>query len=125
MPKLTPGAVRSLKRAEDASAEFGHEHVGCEHIIVGILRDPDSIPSQLMERDGSRQRVLTELFRLLSSDSYRSGSNQVVDASGNYLGRMVIGSDGKTQVVSDDGAPISGPLEHVSLPKLNLEIPEW
>ena len=123
MPKLTHRAVRALKGAEEASKEFGHEHVGCEHLLLGILRDPHSIPAQLMERDGSRQRILAELVALLSAASYRTGSDNVTDALGNHVGRMVIRADGKRQVVADDGTAISGPLETLPPPLLNLEIP--
>jgi hypothetical protein len=35
LPTATARIVKALKRSEEIAAEFGHEHVGTEHLMVG------------------------------------------------------------------------------------------
>lgn len=40
---FTDGLRRTLQRARDASAEFHHQYVGPEHILLGVLQDEDAV----------------------------------------------------------------------------------
>ena len=43
--KFTPRAENVLRLAQETALELGHGYVGCEHILLGLLRE-----------DGSRRR---------------------------------------------------------------------
>ena len=48
--KFTPRAEESLRLAQEAAQDMGHDYVGCEHLLLGLLR----------EEEGIAHRVLTE-----------------------------------------------------------------
>ena len=37
--KFTPRAEESLRLAQEAAQDMGHDYVGCEHLLLGLLRD--------------------------------------------------------------------------------------
>jgi ATP-dependent Clp protease ATP-binding subunit ClpC len=70
MPTATPRVVKALKRSEEVAAEFGHEHVGTEHLMVGLLADPHGVATQVVAKHADVGAVIAELRRLLGSPSY-------------------------------------------------------
>jgi hypothetical protein len=45
---LTPGAKRALQRAREAAEELQHSCVGPEHLLLGVLHEPDSTAAELL-----------------------------------------------------------------------------
>jgi excisionase family DNA binding protein len=45
---LTDGAQTAIDVARDEARALNHEHVGTEHLIVALIRDPAAAPSQLL-----------------------------------------------------------------------------
>ena len=44
--------------AQDAGA-FGHQHIGSDHLLLGIVRDPTSFAARVLQKHGiDRERVL-------------------------------------------------------------------
>ena len=41
--KFTPRAEESLRLAQEAAQDMGHDYVGCEHLLLGLLRDKDML----------------------------------------------------------------------------------
>ncbi len=48
LDRFTEGAKRALAYAQDSAKEMGHNHVGTEHLLIGILRDRDGAASQVL-----------------------------------------------------------------------------
>jgi ATP-dependent Clp protease ATP-binding subunit ClpA len=67
----TAEAVAALRDAVAEALEFGHNYIGTEHILLGLLRDPDAPVAKLLERlgaDASESRVrISELLRGFTS----------------------------------------------------------
>jgi ATP-dependent Clp protease ATP-binding subunit ClpA len=68
-----PDAVAALRDAVAEALELGHNYIGTEHILLGLLRDPDAPVAKLLEQLGasapeSRVRI-SELLR-----GYASGT---------------------------------------------------
>ena len=40
--KFTPRAENVLRLAQETALELGHGYVGCEHILLGLLREDGS-----------------------------------------------------------------------------------
>jgi ATP-dependent Clp protease ATP-binding subunit ClpC len=69
---FTSPAKALLPLVEQESRALGHHYIGTEHILLGLIRQGDTVPAQVLsglgaDLDGARDRVL----RLL--DEYRRG----------------------------------------------------
>jgi ATP-dependent Clp protease ATP-binding subunit ClpC len=67
---FTPQAKEVLKLALDESVQLGHRYIGTEHILLGLIREGDSVAAHVLtglgaDLDGAREQVI----RLL--DEYR------------------------------------------------------
>ena len=47
--KFTERARRALQAAEEESARLGHSAIGAEHLLLGLLRDPRSVATRVLE----------------------------------------------------------------------------
>ncbi|WP_327357081.1 Clp protease N-terminal domain-containing protein [Streptomyces sp. NBC_01304] len=47
-PVPTPRYERVVAEASRIAADLGHGYVGVEHLFLAILRDPDSVPTQVL-----------------------------------------------------------------------------
>jgi hypothetical protein len=68
-PEYTPRARRALALAVDGARNLGHDHVGTEHILLGIAREGRGFAAGILERigidlDDLRQRKVIGLSQL-------------------------------------------------------------
>jgi len=49
---LTPRAKRVIELSHAAAVQLGHRYVGTEHLLMGILREPDSVAAKLVASVG-------------------------------------------------------------------------
>jgi ATP-dependent Clp protease ATP-binding subunit ClpA len=69
--KMTPRYVEVSEAAHRIAEEFGHSHVGVEHVFLAIIRDDSAIPSQLIERHVRRDTLEQEVLDLMASKGYQ------------------------------------------------------
>ena len=67
---LTARMQAALLVAKETAGQYGHKHLGTEHIFIGILLDPHAIPSQMLKDLGVREQVIKEIETMLASDAY-------------------------------------------------------
>ena len=67
---LTARMRTALLGAQKLARDFGHKHIGTEHVFLAILLDGDAIPSQIMDSSGTRNEVVEEIRAMLASESY-------------------------------------------------------
>jgi ATP-dependent Clp protease ATP-binding subunit ClpA len=67
---LTPRMRVVLLAAKELASEFGHNHIGTEHVFLAILLDPHSLPSQLMRDAGTSKVIVEQIRTMLASESY-------------------------------------------------------
>ena len=71
---LTPRAKRVIELAVDEARLLGHQYIGTEHILLGLLREGEGVASGVLESLGvSVERVHSELNRTLSQSTQHSG----------------------------------------------------
>ena len=46
--KFTPRAEESLRLAQEAAQDLGHGYVGCEHLLLGLLREEEGIAHRVL-----------------------------------------------------------------------------
>jgi ATP-dependent Clp protease ATP-binding subunit ClpA len=65
----------ALQSAQRLAGEFGHHHVGCEHVFLAILLDRNAIPTQILDETGATDTLLTRIRDILGSESYNRPAN--------------------------------------------------
>jgi ATP-dependent Clp protease ATP-binding subunit ClpC len=56
-PRFTPLAKSSLALATQEAMRFGHNYIGCEHLLLGILAEEEGLGSQVLRRMGVELRT--------------------------------------------------------------------
>ncbi len=60
--RFTPRGENVLRLAQEAAAELGHGYVGCEHILLGILRDGSGTAARALGEAGVTERMVSDLI---------------------------------------------------------------
>jgi ATP-dependent Clp protease ATP-binding subunit ClpC len=67
---FTPRAKRVIDLAKEEAATLNHEHVGTEHLLLGLLRENEGIAAQVLMNLGVRlDEVREEVLELLSPEA--------------------------------------------------------
>ena len=56
--KFTRRSEDAIEKARQAAGDLGHSFVGTEHLLLGILREEDSLGSRVLRRRGLREEAL-------------------------------------------------------------------
>jgi len=79
---FTPRAKRVIDLAKEEAASLNHEHVGTEHLLLGLLRENEGIAAQVLMNLGVRlDEVREEVLELLSPDNNAGGASKDSDTS--------------------------------------------
>ncbi len=74
---LTPRAKKVIELAVDEARLLGHQYIGTEHILLGLLREGEGVAAGVLESLGvSVERVHTELNRVLSQNAPHPAAGQ-------------------------------------------------
>ena len=69
---LTPRAKRVIELAVTEANRLGHNYIGTEHLLMGILREHDSVASKLIISTGvDLNRLYTEILNIFGSSEYK------------------------------------------------------
>jgi ATP-dependent Clp protease ATP-binding subunit ClpC len=77
-PPFTALAKKALKLATDEAAGLGHNYVGCEHLLLGVLAAEDGLASVVLRRMGmdlrtTRRGVVTALAGFAHARETKAG----------------------------------------------------
>ncbi|MGI9096110.1 MAG: ATP-dependent Clp protease ATP-binding subunit [Candidatus Limnocylindrus sp.] len=74
---LTPRAKKVIELAIDEARRLGHNYIGTEHLLLGLVREEGGIASSTLESLGvSLEKVRHEVVRVLSQSSTPSAPQQ-------------------------------------------------
>jgi ATP-dependent Clp protease ATP-binding subunit ClpC len=68
--KYTPRSERVLRHAERIAAEHGHNYVGTEHLLLGLLAEPEGIAGQVLTRIGVADGAAQMTEEVMASSTY-------------------------------------------------------
>jgi len=76
---FTPGAKKTLEHALEEAHGFGHNYIGTEHLLLGLIRDRDGIAGAALaacgvRAEGAREKTLERLSREAPRDEDRPSS---------------------------------------------------
>jgi len=70
---LTPRAKRVIELAIDEARSLGHNYIGTEHLLLGLLREGEGIATSVLDSFGiSLERARSEVVRVISQGAPRS-----------------------------------------------------
>ena len=67
--RYTKKAQQALSLAENTAEELGHNYIGTEHILVGLLEEGTGVAARLLEAYGVREDKVLDLIRRLIAPS--------------------------------------------------------
>jgi ATP-dependent Clp protease ATP-binding subunit ClpC len=82
----TPAARRALDHTANEALTLGHNYVGCEHLLLGLLATEDGLASQVLRRMGgelraSRRAVTAVLTEYLQRGATRTSARRPTAAA--------------------------------------------
>jgi ATP-dependent Clp protease ATP-binding subunit ClpC len=94
---FTPRAKKVLEYSLREALQLGHNYIGTEHILLGLLREGEGVAAQVLVKLGAElNRVRQTVIQLLSG--YQAGKEQVsagVTETGNDKGSQVLDQFGR------------------------------
>lgn len=60
--RFTPRAENVLRLSQEAAGEFGHGYVGCEHLLLGLLRDGGGLAYRALREAGLTKEMVGDLI---------------------------------------------------------------
>ena len=70
LPKQTPRTKAVIECALEEAHYLGHDYVGTEHILLGILRQKDNVAAQMLTSTGLElEEVRAKVIWLLGTKS--------------------------------------------------------
>src|SRR5690242_3964485 len=74
---FTPLAKKVLELALREALSLGHNYIGTEHILLGLVRENEGVAARiLLDFDADAEKIRNEIIRMLSGPGPRSGSGQ-------------------------------------------------
>jgi ATP-dependent Clp protease ATP-binding subunit ClpC len=58
----TPRVKKAIDYAIDESRSLNHDHVGTEHLLLGLLRDSENVAAQLLMNQGLKVEQVREVL---------------------------------------------------------------
>ena len=72
---FTPRAKKVLELALREAMSLGHNYIGTEHILLGIVRENEGVAARiLLDFDADAEKVRNEVFRMLGGPGKRPGA---------------------------------------------------
>ncbi len=88
---FTPRAKRVLELSWDEARQFGHNYIGTEHLLLGLIREGEGVAARVLDNLGvDLAKVRQHIIRLLGESSTSAGSG----ASGAGAGGSLLGVQG-------------------------------
>ncbi len=77
--RFTQSAANAVRGAAEAASELGHNYIGTEHILIGLLRETDSIAASVLNENGVDESRVLDLVRQLISGGGTTAVDDVID----------------------------------------------
>src|SRR3712207_1085272 len=97
---FTPRAKKVLELALREALSLGHNYIGTEHILLGLVRENEGVAARiLLAFDADSEKIRNEVIRMLSGPGGRRGSGS--GASGAAAGAAAQGEGKKSSKLLD------------------------
>lgn len=62
---MTPRGKKVIELAYDNARSLGHNYVGTEHLLLGLMDEKDGVGSQVLQNLAGTEKIKQEVYRLL------------------------------------------------------------
>ena len=63
---FTEKARIAISEAHDAAAEMGHNYIGSEHLLMGLIREGSGVAAKVLEKNGVTAEKVKRIYRYRS-----------------------------------------------------------
>jgi ATP-dependent Clp protease ATP-binding subunit ClpA len=86
---FTPRAKKVLELSLREAIQLGHDYIGTEHILLGLIREGEGVAAQVLQQLGADlNRVRQQVVQLLSGSQAQSGSETLEEPRSEAVGGM-------------------------------------
>ena len=118
---FTPRTKRVIENAFREAKKVGSDFIGTEHLLVGIMREGDSVAVRIMlDLNVNPQKLYNEIIKILNEDSKetefsekRSGSSKNLGSYNQTQTLNQYGTDLKKQAIDGKLDPVIGRKEEI------------
>ena len=128
---FTPRAKKVLELSLREALQLGHNYIGTEHILLGLIREGEGVAAQVLVKLGADlSRVRQQVIQLLSgySGSGSGGEGGASGGSGEKAGATAGGSGGDSQsgslVLDQFGRNLTAAAREGQLDRRRLDLNE-
>ncbi len=72
---FTEKAKAAINAAHDIAAELGHDYIGSEHLLIGLVREGSGVAAKILEKTGVKEDALINMTKQLVGSSTPIDSN--------------------------------------------------
>jgi len=84
---FTPRAKRVLELSWDEARQFGHNYIGTEHLLLGLIREGEGVAARVLDNLGvDLAKVRQHIIRLLGESSSSGAAGGTSAGGGSLLG---------------------------------------
>ncbi len=84
---FTPRAKRVLELSWDEARQFGHNYIGTEHLLLGLIREGEGVAARVLDNLGvDLAKVRQHIIRLLGENSSSSSAQAASGGTSSLLG---------------------------------------
>jgi ATP/maltotriose-dependent transcriptional regulator MalT len=93
---FTPRAKKVLEMSLREALQLGHNYIGTEHILLGLIREGEGVAAQVLQKLGADlNRVRQQVIQLLSG--YTGGKVEALELSEEEIGVLADIAEGATR----------------------------
>jgi ATP-dependent Clp protease ATP-binding subunit ClpC len=93
---FTPRAKKVLELALREALSLGHNYIGTEHILLGLVRENEGVAARiLLDFDADAEKIRNEIIRMLSGPGRRQGAAQGGPAAAGTGGSAAAAAEAK------------------------------
>ncbi|MBA2512942.1 MAG: AAA family ATPase, partial [Solirubrobacterales bacterium] len=93
---FTPRAKKVLELALREALSLGHNYIGTEHILLGLVRENEGVAARiLLDFDADSEKIRNEVIRMLSGPGGRRGQGSGQGSGSAASGSAAQGGEGK------------------------------
>ena len=105
---FTPRAKRVLELALEEARQLGHNYIGTEHLLLGLLREGEGVAARVLENlDADPAKIRSQVIRMVGE------SQEAVGAGAGATGGAASGS--KTPTLEEFGTDLTKQAEEAKL----------
>ncbi|GFH06331.1 ATP-dependent Clp protease ATP-binding subunit clpA CD4B, chloroplastic, partial [Haematococcus lacustris] len=98
---FTPRAKRVLEMSLEEARQLGHNYIGTEHILLGLLREGEGVAARVLETLGAdTAKIRTQVIRMV-------GETQEAVGAGTGAGSRAQSTSNKTPTLSEYGTNLT------------------